>query len=109
MKKALIEKARNRLCQVEPVNPAAPNGEPFPVAPSLEWRDCADDVKPETHYFDGSAFIARGRVDGGAAAACRARRPGRRDRDSADRKVRPIVFPRPAGGGAAFSFIAEGR
>ncbi len=51
MKKALIEKASNRLCQVALA--------PFPVAPTLEWRDCADDVTPETHFFEGTSFILR--------------------------------------------------
>ncbi len=57
MKKALIEIATRRLCQVEPVNPEPESGGiPFPVSSGLEWRDCADDVKPETHQFDGVIF-----------------------------------------------------
>jgi len=46
--KALIQKSTLRLCQVA--------DQPFPVHPNLEWIDCADDVTPETHIFDGSSF-----------------------------------------------------
>ena len=53
MNRALIEKATHRFCQrVEP-------GEDFPICSSLEWRDCADDVAPETHDFDGANFIPK--------------------------------------------------
>lgn len=51
MRKALIEVARQRFCQVEDVE--------FPVAPGLQWLDCADDVTPETHDFDGVDFVLK--------------------------------------------------
>lgn len=51
MKRALIHKATRRLCQVA--------AQEFPVHPDLEWRDCADDVRPDTHDFDGAAFVAK--------------------------------------------------
>lgn len=47
MKKALIQ--GSRVAQVELVG--------FPVALPLKWVDCADDAKPETHYFDGAAVV----------------------------------------------------
>ena len=53
VKRALIETASNRIAQVVPV------GKDFPVAPGLQWRDCADDVTPETHLFNGTAFVAK--------------------------------------------------
>lgn len=51
MRRALIYKLTNRLCQVELQD--------FPVHRDLEWRDCANDVTPETHDFDGSEFITK--------------------------------------------------
>lgn len=51
MKKALIDTARRQLCQV--------STNIFPVAPGLAWRDCADDVTPETHDFDGTTFVRK--------------------------------------------------
>lgn len=51
MKKALVRRDLKRLFQVEDA--------PFPVAPPMEWIDCADDVRPETHEFDGSAFALK--------------------------------------------------
>jgi len=60
MKKALIEKATNRLCQIEPINPdPASGGIPFPVHDAIVWRDCADDISPQTHDFDGASFVLK--------------------------------------------------
>lgn len=51
MRRALIEVARQRLCQV------VDTADEFPVHPAdLQWIDCADDVTPETHDFDGVTF-----------------------------------------------------
>lgn len=47
MKKALIE--GSRIAQVESAT--------FPVALPLRWVDCALDVKPETHYWNGTACV----------------------------------------------------
>lgn len=46
--RALIEPQTNRVAQVE--------AQDFPVAAPLFWTDCADDVKPETHFWNGSAI-----------------------------------------------------
>jgi len=51
MKKALIYSPNNTLCQV--------SEQDFPVAIDFMWVDCDDEVKPETHYFDGTAFVLR--------------------------------------------------
>lgn len=52
MKKALIHDAEpDRICEVHPTG--------FPVAPGLAWIDCADDVTPETHVWDGTAVVLR--------------------------------------------------
>lgn len=52
MKRALIEIATNRFCQVA--------AKDFPVSETaLRWIDCADDVAPETHDFDGQNFVAK--------------------------------------------------
>jgi hypothetical protein len=34
----------------------------FPVAPGLEWVDCADGATPETHEFKAGAVTPRGPV-----------------------------------------------
>ena len=74
MKKALIEKVklaphdgRNLpgvlRAVVGPLNPDT--GKPitrdtaFPGAPGFEWRDCADDVAPETHEWNGTTFVRK--------------------------------------------------
>ena len=46
MKKALVELS-GRIAQVVEAE------QEFPVHASLVWRDCDDDVTPETHYFIG--------------------------------------------------------
>lgn len=50
MKRALIEPS-GRVAQVEAAD--------FPVAPPLRWVECPDEAKPETHYFDGAAVVAK--------------------------------------------------
>ena len=47
---------------IEPIWTIIPNSErvaevanePFPIALPFFWVECADDVKPETHYYDMS-------------------------------------------------------
>jgi len=51
MKKALIYSPNNTLCQV--------SEQDFPVAVDFMWIDCDDEVKPETHCFDGTTFVLR--------------------------------------------------
>jgi hypothetical protein len=49
MKRALLHETR--LCEVRAAD--------FPVAPPLRWIDCADNVTPETHDFDGTNFVLK--------------------------------------------------
>ncbi len=66
MKKALIDIASNRfMAAVGPMNPDIP-GQPitretaFPIGtPGCKWVDCDDDVTPQTHDFDGQAFVRK--------------------------------------------------
>jgi len=49
MKRALIKGLA--VCQVELQD--------FPVASSFFWTDCADNVSPETHQWDGAQIVAK--------------------------------------------------
>lgn len=53
MKKALIETASGRLCDI------VLSGAEFPVAPELQWVDAPDDVSHDTHEFDGIAVVVK--------------------------------------------------
>ena len=53
MKRALISPGADRVFQV------VARGTEFPVHSSLMWRDCADDVTPDTHLWNGAAFVLK--------------------------------------------------
>jgi len=53
MKAALTKADSDRVFQVVNL------GEEFPVHPAMTWRECANDVTPETHDFDGVAFVLK--------------------------------------------------
>ena len=53
MKKALIDPRDNRFYQ------ATGDAVPFPFAAPFTWIDCADDVTPETHNYNGSGFVPK--------------------------------------------------